>query len=847
MKDYQPLDLTNICNTAADKINLGISYEQGKSTMRGIPFIIGNNAHNNMIVVSSKKIGKIKIPIETQAHRIIVAHRLLEVSKDAPTGIKVADYIFNYDDGSKIKEEIRNHFDISDDTSSKGPFKAVSIDYTSLQPRNQGDFGNAGKRQMEGVPGKELPFILWTWQNKEPDKALTSLEIVPSDAVIAIGGITIGNLDEHPFARQGLRPVGINLKDSTDASTPFDIEVSVDRGEATYPYALPEQSANEFLEDPSKGWGEAQNTTSNPSYVEISAIPSATLSVKQNGKTIASTEWGKLQNELEVDTVKAKFQLLDRGKNWVHVNVIDEGTGKPVPCRVHFRSPEGIPYQPYGHHNHVNSNMDTFHFDIGGDLRLGQISYAYIDGTCQGWLPRGQVLVDISRGFEYEPLRTSVEIKPGQRDLTLKIKRWTDMNSKGWYSGDSHVHFVGTQGAHAEAQGEDLDIVNLLQSQWGSLFTNTEDFTGYPSVSQNSDSIVYVGQENRQHFYGHLILWDLKKPVMPWCTGEFGESEMASTMEATLSDWADQAHAQGATVVAPHFGGLNGETAALVATGRLSAVEMHRQNRNMHWEYYRTLNAGYQLPLLGGTDKMYSDVPVGMYRTYVKMQDGEEFNYKNWCDNVTRGRTFHSGGPIINLTVDGKEIGDTIRISGSGTVEVEAWAESILPIFTLQIVLNGKVVASTDSKEGTGKLKIRESIKIDQHSWIAARCGGPGYYGTEALGSFKSPSWANQFSANKDILGAHYDGWRRGVFAHTSPIYIECGEDWWMFDEKTARHMLTVFEGDMSFMRNITHQHEHGSVTHHHGQDDHLEYLSKPFIEARNAVLKKMEKYGILP
>ena len=105
MKDYQPLDLTNICNTEADKINLGISYEQGKSTMRGIPFIIGNNANNNMIVVSSQKIGTIKIPIETQANRIIVAHRLLEVSQDAPTGIKVADYIFNYDDGSKIKEE----------------------------------------------------------------------------------------------------------------------------------------------------------------------------------------------------------------------------------------------------------------------------------------------------------------------------------------------------------------------------------------------------------------------------------------------------------------------------------------------------------------------------------------------------------------------------------------------------------------------------------------------------------------------------------------------------------------------------------------------------------------------
>ena len=31
-----------------------------------------------------------------------------------------------------------------------------------------------------------------------------------------------------------------------------------------------------------------------------------------------------------------------------------------------------------------------------------------------------------------------------------------------------------------EQQGEDLNVVNLLQSQWGSLFTNTEDFTGRP-------------------------------------------------------------------------------------------------------------------------------------------------------------------------------------------------------------------------------------------------------------------------------------------------------------------------------------------------------------------------------
>ena len=150
--------------------------------------------------------------------------------------------------------------------------------------------------------------------------------------------------------------------------------------------------------------------------------------------------------------------------------------------------------------------MNTWHIDVGGDLRLGGISYAYIDGTCQGWLPRGEVLVDVARGFEYEPVRTRVTIAPGQQELTLRLKRWCNMNARRWFSGDTHVHFLSTQGSHTEAQGEDLNVVNLLQSQWGHLFTNTEEFTGGPSVSRDGRTIVYASQENRQHMLGHLTL-----------------------------------------------------------------------------------------------------------------------------------------------------------------------------------------------------------------------------------------------------------------------------------------------------------------------------------------------------
>src|SRR5207302_4990586 len=96
-------------------------------------------------------------------------------------------------------------------------------------------------------------------------------------------------------------------------------------------------------------------------------------------------------------TPRLRLQLVPPGQNWVHTTVLDDETGKPVPCRIHFRAPNGIPYAPHGHHVHVNSNLGTWHVDIGGDVRLGQISYAYIDGRCQGWLPRGDLLVDVAR------------------------------------------------------------------------------------------------------------------------------------------------------------------------------------------------------------------------------------------------------------------------------------------------------------------------------------------------------------------------------------------------------------------------------------------------------------------
>lgn len=837
MADYKPIDLSTLCNAGPGLLPSNDPPAIGAQVFRGLPFHVGKTNDSRCFIRLGEGDAPVTVRIGATARHVIFAHRLLEtdVTEGGQIGKHVADYVFHPSMGPAVTVPVRERFQIAAfgppyaagtyTGAPYSPFQAVPDRKATLYPRCEGAFADAGNRQTEGNQANARWYYLWAWKNPSPDVAIESIEIVARGGPFIIAAITLGRIDEHPFAREGNRAVKIELTDPDLASQSFDVHVEVDRGEATYAYPLPKGSADEFLTGPNRGWGEPHNETASPSYVEVSATPSATLRVKQGGSTVARANWGDIVTKGSAAGSRARIELIDRGKNWVNVTVVDDDTGRPVPCRIHLRSPDGVPYQPHGYHNHVNSNLDTWHKDVGGDLRLGQITYAYIDGTCQGWVPRGQVIVDISRGFEYEPLRTMVRVQPAQRRLNFRLKRWTNMNEQRWFSGDSHVHFLTPEGAHREAQAEDLNVVNLLQSQWGSLFTNTEDFTGAPSVSRDGNNFVYVGQENRQHVLGHLILWGLRQHVMPWCSDGLGEAEIAGTMETTLSDWADRAHEQGGFVVNPHFNSPNafGEYPALIATGRTDAIEMKTLSSQRYGDYYGYLNCGYRLPMVSGTDKMSSFVPVGGHRTYVNIPEDEEFTYESWCRNVVRGRTFISGGPMIGLSVDGAKIGDTIELPASGAVEVRVWAESIFPIHSLEILGAGRVVASAESRQGTRRLELNERIDVDGHTWIAARCGGPGYYGNSI----------------KYGTGTHE------VYAHTSPIYVACGGEWQMFDRRVASNILASVEGSLAYIRENTRQHDPARTTHHHGEGDHTAYLERPFIEAREAVHKRMHKLGI--
>lgn len=825
---YEPVDLSAACNVGLEILEGHRTPPIGAQTFHGIPFAIGDPADGvaPCFILVEPGGASVTVPVARDVDRLILAHRWLRRAgpeMDPPPGTVVAEYTFHLDDGTSEVVGVRERFEITaaadEGWDASGPFNAAGTSELRLLDRYQGRWEDIGQRQCETVFAGLGDYSLWVWEHPRPEVGVRAVELVATTERVLLAAVTAANADEHPFPREAARTVRVSAVGPDGPLPLVEPSVEVDRGVAGYAFRLPESDVQTYLDDPQRGWGEDANPESSSAYARIAAVPSATVTVKDGGREVGAFRFGDLTYDGPIEREGVRVEVVEQGRNWVHVTVVDDETGDPVPCRVHFRSPEGVPYQPHGHHDHVNSDLGTWHIDVGGDLRLGRATYAYIDGTCQGWLPRGEVLVDVARGYEVEPIRERVRIEPGQRTLELRLRRWASMNAEGWYSGDSHVHFLSAQGSVLEQQGEDLNVVNLLQSQWGSLFTNTEDFTGGPVATSDGRYLTWVSQENRQPFYGHMVLWGLRRPVMPWCTDGPNEAELGAWQETTMSDWADRCHEQGGTVVIPHFPQPNGEPAVLIATGRADAVEMIVQRPMQHAEYYRYLNGGYQVPLVGGTDKMYSEVPVGLYRTYAKLGD-EPFSYEAWCRAVREGRTFLSGGAILRFEVDGHEVGDTVRLSGPGTVSVVASAESVLPIASLQIVRDGEVVAEAAEPAPVRRLEVRAEVRVDGDAWLAARAGGPNYW--------DGPS--------------HRGPWERRIFGHTSPVYVACGPDGWSrSDPEMDRRMLTLIEGGLDRIRHGK-RYPEDRITHHHPEDDHGAFLERPFLEALERVRARMER-----
>ncbi len=466
------------------------------------------------------------------------------------------------------------------------------------------------------------------------------------------------------------------------------------------------------------------------------------------------------------DDLKIRDSVLQHVTYNVAVSLKDADTHEPVHARVSVRDASGDYWPPQGHAKRV---AEGWREDIGGDVLVENKTFAYVNPGFVIQLPEGRYLMDVSRGPEYEPqhLEFSVTAADVPR-LDIVLKRWVHMASRGWYSGDTHTHFLGPRSAALEASGEDLNVINVLLSSGGNYFSNIADFTGAPDPASDADTIVYMTEETRHDFLGHTVLLNLKELIYPFGWGEPETGVHGGYDYPTMAHQADAAHAQGGLVAWAHMPFPNAELPIDVALDKIDAVEtmvfgnpmvQHPAwNARGKWTppavspltlWYSLLNTGFNLPGLGSTDKMWNSQVVGSVRSYVKVEG--ELTYQKWVDGIKAGRTFVSSNAMIDFSVDGQTPGSTLRRKDAADLPFRAVVDSRFPVERIEIIVNGQVAASMENPGKLGHLEFTGTVKADASAWVAARA----------------------FSKHELPYQYHLTGSPSIVFAHASPVYVE--------------------------------------------------------------------------
>jgi hypothetical protein len=424
------------------------------------------------------------------------------------------------------------------------------------------------------------------------------------------------------------------------------------------------------------------------------------------------------------------------------LRVVDSATGQPLPARVLMRAADGSDYVPPG-----SQEAPVWHD-----------RWFVADGTVDPPERPGGYRIRVEHGTEWRPAKA--------RGGTVALERWIDMQRRGYVSGDNHLHVAaGPLARMMNAEGldfgaslawwngpkldvpADADLARIsvhdaeVENSWGAVYLNglREPLTvGWEPRRSN---LAFVREARRQ---GALTCYQGGWSREVLLDALLGLVDVVNVCNNNFQRYRFQPREQDANL--------------LEAEGLAVYENTAEGNMRLSMEsYYRLLNCGLRLAAGAESATGAKNTPAGYNRAYVRAGRGASIG--EFREAWRRGRNFVTNGPMIFLTAQAShEPGDSIALPArGGTVDVRAEAVCDQPLRSLEIVLNGEVVAS-------GISGIEARVKLMRGSWIAARAAAE-----------------DRFLDDDELAVYHSESGRGGEkptrlrFAHTSPVYVTCG------------------------------------------------------------------------
>ena len=436
---------------------------------------------------------------------------------------------------------------------------------------------------------------------------------------------------------------------------------------------------------------------------------------------------------------------------WGTLRVTTSDYNGPVPARVYVRASDGLAYAPA--EGNALSRITWTHGDY----------FYYSRGIHDIRLPEGPATVEAVRGIEYRSIPTKVEVRVDHVAETQHALYRTNFEDH-WYGGDLHTHvnyndheFMTPEDIRLQVLGEDLNYANLMvANSSGAQIHDEQYFEGRPHRLSDSRHILYWGEEMRNGgVYGHMCLTGLKQLVKPLYTGfkdtsypyDYPPNHVQALAAKQQGGVASYAHPGYRFTSHPKTMSAR-ELPVDLALGSVEAMDvMSNSNEDGSTPlWYGLLNTGLKCAISAGTDsftnRRHHWIPGG-HRVYV--YTGDSLTARGWIENFRAGRSFATNGPMLKFTVNGKLAGTELALKKGDTIQIEASAQSAMPMEALEIVINGEVVADKKVTPEKRVAELSKEITVNEGAWVAARVRGP----------------FNRYLVNDTYL-----------YAHTSPVYL---------------------------------------------------------------------------
>ena len=726
----------------------------GPTVLRGIPFAFSAvDASSRWLLLDQEAEVDLRDAGGAGVTHLVIAH-FADAWRDAalgrpadlpigwvtPVGQPLARYTVEAASGPVVERIVRRRFEVNEGIVGwgQGAFAAIPhpvdapLDWRGPHPVPApagyaapgeagllgilpGSWGPAQTGVADSVPSPTGDIVFWLFALEIPATAgrLVRLRMEPLARLDEGGGVVVGAVTAFrgtasPLAIQPRRSLRVEAADGDE------LQVGVDLGQVFRQRPAP--IAAGAPRDGILGWGVPRDDDERKAVVvDLAIAPDATLAIGSSARVAAADLPAEGQ---QTSSGGVTIEALPSPTRRVDVEIVDAATGRPMPARVRFVAPDGRYLPPLGHRDEVNPGLNE---DSGADVVLGGSTYAYVPGRFPIALPAGPVEMEVVHGFSHRPVRRTIEVDGGRAPLVVPLEA---VDADGWTAVDGHVHFISPTSALLQARAEGVAIVNLLATQWGDHHTSLSDLPAKVVADTDGEHLVVMGSENRQNVLGHIGLLGASDPVLPMASAGPPEARMGDPLEVLMRDWADAARAQEGLAVAVHFPLPYAEVAADIVCGRIDAVEMQALTPGVDGpsirEWYRFLACGYRLPVVGGTDKMSAEVPVGAIRTYARLDPERPLSFAGFAEAVRAGRTFVSSGALIDIEVDGHGQGDVVALGArGGTVEVRVRAWAAQPfIDTIELIHDGQVVATSRWSHAHGPPGAL-GARHDRSEWLA--------------------------------------------------------------------------------------------------------------------------------